>query len=378
MPGAGGEGGAGGMSEGVTEEFVGLTTDGTVVPDLFSVYETGVSTDAVVAAATAWLATLTDDQKASVLFDVDPTDYTTDEWRMWSNVDGYTRQGLSVGDMTDDQKTAAMGILEAGLSAQGLETSRNIMKLNEYAGVLIGSESQFNEGLYWFTIMGTPSSTDPWGWQIDGHHLVINYFVLGDQVVMTPTFMGSEPVNANFGLDHEYEGVSIFTEETALARTTIQTLSSSEQSTAITSSSKTGDDNVAEAFKDNLVQPYEGVVLTDLGSASQAAVIALIARFVGNMDDGHAAVKMAEVNEHLDETYFAWVGGTGDEDLFYFRVQSPVIWIEFDFETPGPVGRGDGAEDGVVSAQHIHSDVRTPNGNDYGKSLLALHLALDH
>ena len=40
----------------------------------------------------------------------------------------------------------------------------------------------------------TPSETDPWGWQVDGHHLDINYFVLGDQVVMTPTFMWSEPV----------------------------------------------------------------------------------------------------------------------------------------------------------------------------------------
>ncbi len=45
--------------------------------------------------------------------------------------------------------------------------------------------------------MGTPSATEPWGWQLDGHHLIINYFVLGDQVVMTPSFFGSEPVIAD-------------------------------------------------------------------------------------------------------------------------------------------------------------------------------------
>ena len=86
---------------------------------------------------------------------------------------------------------------------------------------------------------------------------------------------------------------------------------------------------------------------------------------------------MTEVKAHLDETYFAWVGATSSDAVFYFRVQSPVIWIEFDCETPGPIGQGDGAAN-TPSRQHIHSDVRTPNGNDYGKSLLALHLALDH
>jgi hypothetical protein len=31
-----------------------------------------------------------------------------------------------------------------------------------------------------------------------------------------------------------------------------------------------------------------------------------------------------------------------------------------------------------MSQRHIHAVIRTPNGIDYGKNLLALHLALDH
>ena len=67
-----------------------------------------------------------------------------------------------------------------------------------------------DEELYYFTLMGIPSPDQPWGWQIDGHHLIINYFVLGDQVVMTPTFVGSEPVTATSG---KYKGTSILQEE---------------------------------------------------------------------------------------------------------------------------------------------------------------------
>ena len=58
--------------------------------------------------------------------------------------------------------------------------------------------------------MGEPSATDPWGWQLDGHHLAINFFMLGDQVVMTPAFWGSEPAVAEAG---KYAGTRIMDEE---------------------------------------------------------------------------------------------------------------------------------------------------------------------
>ncbi|MFT4286688.1 DUF3500 domain-containing protein [Nocardioides sp.] len=374
---SGGPGGGADMSEGITDEFVGLTTDGTVIEDLYSIASTGVSTDGVVAAATAWLASLSSDQQSEVVFDVDPSDYTQDEWRLWSNVDGYQRQGISIADMTDEQASLAIAILEAGMSARGLENAEKIRHLNEYAGILIDNTNQFNEGLYWFTIMGTPSSTDPWGWQIDGHHLVINYFVLGDQVVMTPTFMGSEPMQANFGIDSDYEGITLFDEEFEAAIDMITSLDSDQQSVAITNSEKTKDDIIAVAFADNAEVAYEGIVATDLTDDQLEKLWTLTGLFVGNVDDGHAEVKMAEVKDHVDETYFCWIGGTDSDSVFYFRIQSPVIYIEFDCETPGPVGQGADMAD-EVSRQHVHCIVRTPNGNDYGKALLALHLALDH
>ena len=63
--------------------------------------------------------------------------------------------------------------------------------MNHTLGELNGNDfEQYGEGRYWITLMGEPHVSEPWGWQLDGHHLVINYFVLGDQVVMTPTFMG--------------------------------------------------------------------------------------------------------------------------------------------------------------------------------------------
>jgi hypothetical protein len=89
------------------------------------------------------------------------------------------------------------------------------------------------------------------------------------------------------------------------------------------------------------------------------------------MDDGHAKVKMDEVRSHLDNTYFAWIGGTEAASVFYYRIHSPVILIEFDHQTPANL-RQPGGSNGP-NREHIHTVVRTPNGNDYGKDLLRQH-----
>ena len=93
------------------------------------------------------------------------------------------------------------------------------------------------------------------------------------------------------------------------------------------------------------------------------------------MDDGHARVKMEEVKRHLDNTWFAWIGGTDDTGVFYYRILNPVILIEFDHQRPANLARF-AADPKLPNRQHIHVVVRTPNGNDYGKDLLRQHYQL--
>lgn len=104
--------------------------------------------------------------------------------------------------------------------------------------------------------MGEPSPTMPWGWQLNGHHLIINYFVLGDQVVMTPSFMGSEPVAANSG---KYAGTVVLQAEQAAGLKFVNSLSEAQKKIAIISTGKSNNHNQAEFFKYNLVLGYEGL-----------------------------------------------------------------------------------------------------------------------
>jgi len=151
--------------------------------------------------------------------------------------------------------------------------------------------------------------------------------VLGDQVAMTPTFMGSEPVTAPSGT---YHGTTVLQAEQNKGLALINALDVAQRQKAIIAGSKTGNHNVGEAFKDNLVLDYAGIRAAELTATQQEQLLDLIGEYVRNMRDGHAQVKMDEVRQHLDETRFAWIGGTGPDSVFYYRIHSPVVLIEFD------------------------------------------------
>ena len=346
------------------EPFLGVTADGETEPDLFRIRATGVSTEPIREAAVTFLASLTPEQRGRTLFPVDDL-----EWRRWANISISTRQGVGLLEMDAAQTAAAFGLLAATLSTRGFETSRNIMRLEGHLADLMGDHNEYGERRYWFTMMGEPSASGPWGWQLDGHHLIVNCFVLGDQVVLTPTFMGSEPPRADTG---RFAGTAILEEELAAGLALINALDDEQRAVAIIDPDKTANNNRGELFQDNAVVPYEGLRLGGLDDAQREIALELVGLYTGNLRPGHAEVRLAEVERHWDDTYFAWVGDTSPDAVFYYRIHSPVILIEYDHQTPVALEGPD-----RPSRNHVHTVVRTPNGNDYGKDLLRQHL-LEH
>lgn len=377
-PNTGGPGGPppGGMG-GMTDEqlkadtFVGVTVDGVAKSGLFPITKTGVSTDPITNAAQALLNSLTTVQNKAIRFDIGDI-----EWRKWSNVDGYQREGVSLEEMNDSQKSAAWNLMSATLSAKGLEEVQSILKLNLTEGELLGQTNRFNEELYWFTIMGTPSKTEPWGFQFDGHHLVMNFFIQGDKVTMVPTFMGSEPTRAPQNTTHAGTTALQGKQDAGLALA--KSLTIDQLKTATLKTDKTGDDFIAGAFADNVKIAEEGILAKEFSDQQKELLLTLIDEYAGDLADGHSKVWREEVNEHLDETYFAWIGKTNSDSVFYFRVYSPVILIEFDHQRPGPLGQNPDYATNLPTLEHIHSIIRIPNGNDYGKDYLRQHLEADH
>lgn len=361
-PGSGGERFRQMEQEALAEAFVGITADGRAEEGLFPIRSTGVSTKSVKDVAIAFLAGLTEEQRRITTFPVED-----DEWRRWANQHPLIRQGVSFEDMTETQRELAFALMASGLSAKGLKLSQDIMKLNETLAELTGKPEEYSRWMYHLTVMGEPSDTEPWGWQFDGHHCIINYFVLGDQVVMTPHFVGSEPVRAESGI---YEGTVVLQEEQDAGLAFARSLTDVQRAKAVLQSEKDGNNSQAEAFHDNLILDFAGLPVSELEGTQKQAFLKLLNLWISNQKEGHAVVKMSEIEQHLDRTFFAWIGSMDEGGVFYYRIHSPVVLIEFDHQRPIALGRS-----GEATRQHIHAVIRTPNGNDFGKDLLRQHLA---
>lgn len=355
--------------------LVGVTTNGEAVPDLFAVEATGASTVPIKNAADAWLACLDLAQRDAATFAIDDS-----AWRAWSNIHVFVmRHGVLLNSCTPEQREIGLNILRTTLSHSGFQTARDIMRLNDALAEITGRPEEYGEWYYWLSVFGRPSLTEPWGWQIDGHHLVINCFVLGDQVVMTPTFMGSEPTSVDSGDSRRYAGTRVFAAEEQRGLDFVRGLNTVERTAAIPFVTEDilriqrMDGRIqSAAFRDNIQLDYAGVSAAALSDAARQGLESLLELYVGRMRPEHARVRMDEVRRHLARTHFLWVGGLEDDSVFYYRIHSPVVLVEFDHLN------GIAFDNDEPSRNHIHTVVRTPNGNDYGRDLLRQHYARHH
>ncbi|MBL1101512.1 DUF3500 domain-containing protein [Streptomyces coffeae] len=353
-----------------TTEFQGITTDGRPVRGLFGTdHDEGGPAAPAADAARALMEALGPQDRERVQHPLDSR-----VWRAWMNPEIYlNRFGLRLEEVDEDVRKRVFELIATCLSPTGYRRVRDVMTVNGFLGELVDLPQLLNEHSYNINIFGTPSPTKPWGWNLWGHHLAVNCLLIGGRQVLTPVFFGSEPNTIDTG---RHAGLSLFDEQECAGLAFVQTLTGRQADRAVLYHRKRdrgmpparlhpGDElHLGGAFQDNRVIPYEGVRGTELAPAQQEALIDLVALFLDYQPDGPRQARMTDVRRHIDDTRFCWIGGRGDEDPFYYRVQSPVILVEFDHHA------------GVFLANsepekfHTHTIVRTPNGNDYGAELV--------
>ncbi len=357
--------------------FTGITTDGTPVPDLFSLGAEQAPSAAMQEAAIRFIAELTPDQRALALFSVE-----SDLWRQWQNTELHVEDhGLRLEDVSPRLREGVIAILRASLSPAGVEKSLAVMRLNRFLGDLIDAPGVLNEWSYIFCLFGTPSSEAPWGWQLFGHHLCLNCLVIGSQMVLTPCFLGAEVTRADHG---RFAGTVVFEDEERKGLALMQSLSGDLRAEALVSPSMSGEDHppgrwhfadhlhLGGAHQDNRIVPYEGLRANRMPVVQQTSLLDLVSAYLSPLPSGPLNARMSDVERHLSDTHFCWIGGTEEDSTFYYRIQSPVVFIEFDHHS------GVFLTNEEPARFHVHTIVRTPNGNDYGIDLLRLHYAQSH
>ena len=305
--------------------------------------------------ANAFLSSLNEKQRQSVLFAFDDAQQRT----RWSNLPTtmVRRAGLSMKELTPAQRSAALALVASVLSKRGFEKVQQIMQADEVLKHNERNNPMFGEDLYYISILGKPSATQPWMLQFGGHHLALNVTVAGERGVLTPTLTGAQPAL------YTVEGKTVrpLGAESDKALALLNTLDESQRKTAILSF-RLADLVLGPGQDGKTIQP-EGLKATAMNERQRAMLLDLMAEWAGIVHESAAAARMAELKGDIDETWFAWSGPTtatpGRNITAYYRIQGPHLVIEYAPQTLG----GD-------PSLHLHTMYRDPT-NDYGKKLAA-------
>jgi hypothetical protein len=356
--------------------FVGITTNGIPTPGLFTIADEDAPVGAMTAAARKLVERASVEQRQRLCLGIEAP-----EWRIWSNPEFYVNiSGVRLEEEPNLQESI-MDLLRVSLGARGYTKIRSVMKMNAFLGVVCNARGVMNELSYNFSLFGTPDERAPWGWQIFGHHLVLNCFVLEGQMVLSPCFLGAEPNWIDTGPD---AGLTLFRDEERLGLQLMRSLPQPVHEKALAYRlmndpamppgrfHRSDQRHLGGAFQDNRIIPYEGVSAAHFPPAARERLLGVAAAFLEIMPDGALGAKLRAIETHLDDTWFAWIGSTGDADPFYYRIQSPVVMLEFDHHSGVFLTNTEPAK------CHIHTIIRTPNGNDYGKDILRQHYATVH
>ena len=351
--------------------FRGVTEDGNLREGLYPLEPTRPDEEAPVAAmveaAEALLAAVSDEDRLKLTHPVDAV-----EWQTWANPEFMQFDtGLRLEFQPEPVRRKALSLMEASLSPEGYRLAHDMMLINGFLGEVVGLENVLNEFSYNIALYGTPHPTAPWGWQLFGHHCAVNCLVVEGRMAVSPVFFGAEPNEIDAG---PHAGTAAFGDRIRLGTELMAALPAEQRKAATVYEQMVdpampegrvhpGDErHLAGAFQDNRVIPFEGIQVAQMPPEAQDLVLAIVEQFVLPLPAGPQAARMREITEHLDETWFCWIGGHESGDVFYYRIQSPVVIAELDHHC------GVFLDYDTPKHFHVHTVLRTPHGNDYGRA----------
>jgi hypothetical protein len=314
------------------------------------------------AAAVSFLDSLDDDVRSRAVFALDD-----DERRQWSNLPAtmFERKGVSFGEMSVEQRALAHQLIRSPLSSQGYLKAAGIMRIDEILKEYVArsrpeASSMFGQDKYWIGIFGDPKAGGPWGWQLDGHHLALNFTVVDGEISVTPAFLGSDPAEIRTDLD---AGWYVLAKEDVRGRRLFESLGKKERAKALLEG-ETPSDVIAGPGRADRLKTISGLAARDMTDAQRALLRQLVHEYLDNLEPDLAEAQAARVEAAgFDELHFSWAGTETDKP-YYYRIHGPTLLIEFDNNYPP--GRSQGA------INHIHTVWRDTE-RDYGDDLLRRH-----
>jgi hypothetical protein len=314
-------------------------------------------TAGITLAAQRFLDSLDVDQRDLATFDLD--DLATRQ--EWSNLPTtmFPRTGLTTGEMTEEQWLLMIDLLQVSQSVEGYRKVEEIMLVEE---LLLQVNGDVNAGWdrYYISFFGLPSASEPWAWQFDGHHLVLNFTVGPEALGFSPSLWGINPNTVpDWGSD--LDGETILVEERTTPRAFLDALTPEQRTLAVVTKDEMNTLLYGPGRDDTKTVP-EGINAKDLDEDQRALLLEVVGVYINNAPAPFSEWRMFEIEDEIEDLYFAWKGPSGIEQAGYYLIQGPSVIIEMDES---------------IFGDHLHAVYRDPT-NDYGADILGAHKAAFH
>ena len=274
-------------------------------------------------AANALLSTLSADQKAKAVFTFN------DEERLNWHFIPRERKGLSYKLMTHEQRPLALALLNSSLSQQGFIKTTSIMSLEE---ILKIQEKNTPAGRrdpenYFFSIFGEPSDAGTWGFRFEGHHVAMNFTIVGGKVASSPMFFGTNPAEVK---DGPRKGLRVLGHEEDLGRELVKSLTPEQRKVAVLSDVALKDIITMASRKAALDGQPSGLSAAKLNAKQRVLLQNLLEEYANNIPEQGAAARREQIKKAGTNMNFAWTGGLERGEGHYYRVQAPAFLVEYD------------------------------------------------
>jgi hypothetical protein len=313
----------------------------------------------LVSRANEFLNTLDEKTKVKALLTLD-----NQERFNWYFVPREKREGACFKYLNIEQRQAALSLLNTSLSEVGYKKATEIMALENVLKVLENrsADDNYRDALnYYFIIFGNPSDTKPWAWRIEGHHVSVNFAVAnGELVSSTPSFFGSNP---GIVPTVEEKGKQILKQETDLGFALVNSLTSEQKTKAVISETAYPEIITGNKRKAELLNPT-GIRYAELTKEQQQLFNQLINVYINNYELGFSKKLMTKIlKAGIENLSFAWAGSLTVGAGHYYRIQGPMLLIEYD--------------NTQNNANHVHTTVRDLT-NDFAEDILREHYQKEH
>ena len=323
---------------------------------------------AMLQAATAFLASLTPEQRAKAVMTFD-----NEERFVWQESPG-PRSGVVLRDLNDAQRKLAMNLLRTGVGEGGYQR----IEMSRARETVLSAQQKAPEGqavrhpdLFYITIFGTPSAGGPWGWTFEGHHISTHFTIRGNQVATGPMFLGSQPNDLPAA---RLEGTAlaaaqkipaalagrIMGPEEDKARALVQSLDAKQKAIAVFARTEKRDADMLSGINTRRVKALSspGLQARQMNAQQKAQLVALVEEYLTRIPADVAAERRRRLLEGaaLDDIYFQWDGSIEPGQAHAYIVQGPTFLIEYAQNRNNAVG-------------HVHTLWRDFDG-DFGGDIL--------